>query len=108
MKTIQTTKRPSVFVTAIALLLLVSVLHPAQDVVQADDSTLISPSADYEISWWTVDGGGGAFSTGGDYELSGMVGQPDAGESSGGDYGLTGGFWAWWAKYFVYLPLVLR
>ncbi len=48
-------------------------------------------SADYEISWSTIDGGG--TSTGGDYALVGTIGQPDAGEMSGGDYKLAGGFW---------------
>ena len=47
---------------------------------------------DYEISWSTIDGGGGT-STGGPYTLTGTIGQPDAGEMSGGDYKLSGGFW---------------
>ena len=47
---------------------------------------------DYELSWSTIDGGGGR-STGGDYVLTGTIGQPDAGEMSGGDYTLSGGFW---------------
>jgi hypothetical protein len=46
----------------------------------------------YDISWWTVDGGGGS-STGGVYALSGTIGQPDAGRISGGSYSLVGGFW---------------
>ncbi len=49
-------------------------------------------TAGYEISWSTIDGGGGR-STGGDYALVGTIGQPDAGEMSGGDYRLSGGFW---------------
>lgn len=32
-------------------------------------------------------------STGGDFELSGTIGQPDAGLMGGGEFGLTGGFW---------------
>jgi len=47
----------------------------------------------YSIDWFTVDGGGGA-SAGGAYVLCGTIGQPDAGESSGGDYSISGGFWA--------------
>jgi uncharacterized repeat protein (TIGR01451 family) len=48
----------------------------------------------YEISWWTVDGGGGT-SAGGSYALSGTAGQPDAGGPFGGaPYGLHGGFWS--------------
>ena len=48
--------------------------------------------ADYEITWSTIDGGGGT-STGGNYALVGITGQPDAGQMSGGDYVLSGGFW---------------
>jgi hypothetical protein len=48
--------------------------------------------ADYEISWSTIDGGGGR-SSGGSYVLSGTIGQPDAGVMSGGSYELLGGFW---------------
>ncbi len=48
----------------------------------------------FDLSWHTVDGGGATFSTGGDFELGGTIGQPDAGFMSGGDFELTGGFWA--------------
>ena len=42
----------------------------------------------------TIDGGGVMNSTGGGFELSGTIGQPDAGVLSGGDdLTLTGGFW---------------
>ena len=47
---------------------------------------------DYELSWSTIDGGGGR-SSGGVYELMGTIGQPDAAAMSGGDYELLGGFW---------------
>ena len=46
----------------------------------------------YEISWFTVDGGGGT-SSGGAYTVSGTIGQPDAGQLAGGGYTLSGGFW---------------
>jgi hypothetical protein len=46
----------------------------------------------YILDWWTVDGGGGT-STGGVYAVSGSIGQPDAGEMSGGAFTLLGGFW---------------
>jgi hypothetical protein len=48
--------------------------------------------SDYKIIWCTIDGGGG-LSAGGDYDLMGTIGQPDAGYSAGGDYELLGGFW---------------
>ncbi len=47
----------------------------------------------YDISWFTIDGGGGT-STGGGFSLSGTIGQPDAGVMSGGNFTLVGGFWA--------------
>ena len=46
----------------------------------------------YELSWSTIDGGGGT-SSGGPYTLTGTIGQPDAAWSSGGQYELLGGFW---------------
>jgi hypothetical protein len=50
---------------------------------------------DFSLDWWTVDGGGEMRTTGGDFELSGTVGQPDAGATmAGGDFELAGGFWA--------------
>ena len=49
-------------------------------------------SADYSISWYTIDGGGGT-SSGGPYQLTGTTGQPDAGYHDGGPYELLGGFW---------------
>ena len=45
----------------------------------------------YEIGWYTIDGGGGT-STGGQYTLTGTIGQPDAAWSIGGTYELLGGF----------------
>lgn len=49
--------------------------------------------AQYNISRFTVDGGGGR-SLGGSYELVGTIGQPDAGLSTGASFSLGGGFWA--------------
>ncbi|MGH2522718.1 MAG: hypothetical protein ACRDH2_09480 [Anaerolineales bacterium] len=62
----------------------------------------------YSLGWFTVDGGGGQ-STGGNYTLSGTIGQPDAGATSGGGYTLIGGFWSGLlAQLKQYLPLVIR
>ena len=53
----------------------------------------ISASAqNYSIDWYTIDGGGGT-STGGVYQVSGTIGQPDAGHMAGGNFSLDGGFW---------------
>ncbi len=49
---------------------------------------------DYDLSWYSVDGGATTFSAAGDYQLGGISGQPDAGTVAGGVYTLTGGFWA--------------
>ena len=47
----------------------------------------------YSIESYVIAGGGGT-SSGGDYTLSGTVGQPSAGTPlSGGAYTLQGGFW---------------
>ena len=63
----------------------------------------------YNLTWWTVDGGGQTFSTGGSYSLGGTIGQPDAGLLTGGGYQLSGGFWSGGtAVYQVYLPIVVR
>lgn len=48
----------------------------------------------YGISWYKISGGGGT-SSNGQYSLSGTIGQHDAGgPMTGGNYLLTGGFWA--------------
>src|SRR5262245_21181354 len=48
----------------------------------------------YDLSWNTIDGGGG-MSTGGTFEVSGTIGQPDAGSVlSGGSFAVSGGFWS--------------
>ncbi|GIV10453.1 MAG: hypothetical protein KatS3mg019_2544 [Fimbriimonadales bacterium] len=48
----------------------------------------------YDLSWWTIDGGGITFATGGVYNLGSTIGQPDASNVlTGGTYALTGGFW---------------
>jgi hypothetical protein len=68
-------------IKTLAVLMMFVGLSPA---LQADDLA---------VDWWTVDGGGIMWSTGGDFELGGTTGQPDAGVSTGGDFTLTGGFW---------------
>lgn len=53
---------------------------------------LCTPAQDYSIDWWTVDGGGGTTSDG-VYEVSGTIGQPDAGTISVNGYAIEGGYW---------------
>ena len=48
----------------------------------------------YSIDWYKISGGGGT-SSNGQYAVSGTIGQHDAGgPMTGGNYSLTGGFWA--------------
>jgi hypothetical protein len=47
---------------------------------------------DYQIVWSTIDSGGGQ-SSGGQYVLTGTIGQPDAAYSAGDNFELLGGFW---------------
>lgn len=49
----------------------------------------------YSLTWSSIAGGGGAFSTapGSGYQLGGTIGQSNAGPLTGGSYALKGGFW---------------
>ena len=90
-------KRPARLLILAALLLLVSSVSAAT----------LTP--DYDLSWWTVDGGGTTLSTGEGYTLGGTAGQPDAGVLTGEGYTLAGGFWGGVSiEYSVLLPLVVR
>ncbi len=52
----------------------------------------VAQAQQYSVSWYTVDGGGGALS-GGAFTAVATVGQADAGAMSGGAFELSGGFW---------------
>lgn len=56
---------------------------------------LAGPSGgSFEITWYTIDAGGTNNASGGNFTLSGTIGQPDAGPvMSGGNFSLAGGFW---------------
>ena len=67
----------------------------------------------YTLDWWTIDNGGGTGqSSGGEYTLSGTIGQWDAGDTEGGDYAVNGGFWnrlvAGIHDFLIYLPLIVK
>jgi uncharacterized repeat protein (TIGR01451 family) len=52
-------------------------------------------SQTYEVGWWTVDGGGVTFGTGGAFDVGATAGQPDAGgPHSGAAFAVRGGFWS--------------
>ena len=64
----------------------------------------LSLQAQYAINWYKTSGGGGV-STGGAYALAGTVGQADAGGAlTGGNFSLTGGFWAFVAAPSPIVP----
>ena len=90
----------------VALVLLIGI--STANAQRANDPA--TPQSGYELSWYTIDGGGATFSTGGGYQLGGTIGQAGAGALSGGTYTLNGGFWggAAIANYNVYLPLVRK
>ena len=63
--------------------------------VLADGQTvadLLKSSTSFDIRWWTVESGG-ARSTVGSFQMSGTIGQSDAGTLSAGSFVLAGGFW---------------
>jgi hypothetical protein len=96
-----------VILTGVILLLLGSTAFALAQT--NNECSALSPS--YDLSWWTVDGGGNRIGTGG-YTLAGTVGQSDAGIAlSNGGYSLVGGFWPGvtaMERYPLYLPLVLH
>jgi hypothetical protein len=73
----------SIIFTVLVLLLSTLIFQPSTASAQP-----------YSIDWYKIAGGGGT-STGGVYAVSGTIGQHDAGgPMTGGNYSLTGGFWA--------------
>ncbi len=65
-------------------------------VLTAGAAALAPQGPSFDLSWQTVDSGGGT-STGGGFELDGAIGHPDAGVMSGGTFTLSGGFWVFGA-----------
>jgi hypothetical protein len=55
--------------------------------------TLANADDSYDLGWYTIDGGGDMWSSGGDFELCGTIGQPDTGMLTGNGLVLSGGFW---------------
>jgi hypothetical protein len=52
-----------------------------------------SGADDVRLSRWTIDGGGEMWCSGGAFEISGTIGQPDVGTLRGSGFELAGGFW---------------
>jgi hypothetical protein len=97
----RTTHLPRRFALMLIVLLVAAILGRGVAVAQTGGG--------YDLTWSTIDGGGGN-STGGGYQLTGTLGQSDAGATlSGGGYSLSGGFWGGVAiESKVYLPLILH
>ncbi len=55
--------------------------------------SVAAQAQDFDLTWHTIDGGGAMFTTAGAFELSGTIGQPDAGTVTAGPFTLSGGFW---------------
>ena len=104
----------------LALLLALGVLLLLASVAKAQAGAspgAMTFSAGYDLSWWTVDGGGVTLNSNGGYTLGGTIGQPDAGsmgESPTSPYCLSGGFWVGGGRiptppeYRIFLPIVMR
>ena len=92
-------KRTMIFAAMLIVLILAwAALAQAQS---TDSST-------YDLSWYTIDAGGGSIGNG-TYTLDGTLGQPDAAQLSSSTYSLVGGFWGGAVtQYQTYLPLILK
>jgi hypothetical protein len=71
-------------------------------------SPAVSAADTYDLSWWSIDGGGTMNASAGEYSLSGTIGQPDAGVMIAGEFTLVGGFWGLNPFGLIYLPLIIR
>ena len=108
--------KPCLIALFITCLLLVS-LFAGAGLAQDDTHPGTELSGDFDLTWWTLDGGGGGLeSADGKYALEGTIGQPDVSpELRGGDgFKLVGGFWGGALEqviehsYHVFLPLVMK
>ena len=54
--------------------------------------TIAQTGGSFDLSWSTIDGGGGS-STGGNFTLNGTIGQADGAALTGGNFAVNGGFW---------------
>jgi hypothetical protein len=74
----------------------------------AGEPSPVSSAAGFSLDWYTIDDGGGQAS-GGTYQLSVTVGQPDAGTSIGSGFTLEGGFWPGTLQpWHTYLPALRK
>lgn len=59
----------------------------------ADGIAAASARQGFDMSWWSVDGGGD-HSTGGDFALTAAIGQPESGATGTCSQALDGGLWS--------------
>lgn len=53
------------------------------------------PAPQFDLDWFSIDGGGAMFSESRNFQLGGTIGQHDAVQlAAGGGFELVGGFWA--------------
>lgn len=99
---------------SLLFLLVTSIALVPVVLLQAQEAEPSVSAPSYDLSWWTVDGGGSTQpATSRSYSLVGTIGQPDAGEMASSQYDLAGGFWAIGRAggshdHQIYLPLVVR
>lgn len=65
----------------------------------------IAFTQNWAIDWHTVDGGA-TTSSGGVFTISGTIGQPDAGRSTGGLFAMEGGFWSFFDSESLDVPML--
>jgi hypothetical protein len=71
----------------------------AQSIPRAVPESPNQPSDDpqwgggLDMDWFTIDGGGSTYLTGGAFQLGCTLGQPDAGKMTGNGFELSGGLW---------------
>jgi hypothetical protein len=96
-------KHKTTLIVFVMLVLAVALVKSSTPLVAQSGGT-------YDLTWSTIDGGGGMFSAGGTYSLGGTIGQADTGTLIGGAYTLTGGFWfaPLTGHNLLYLPLILK
>ena len=68
-------------------------------------TAVFAQTTGYDPGWFSIAGGGS--STGGAYDMNGVIGQPDAGSMAGGAYTLSGGFLQP-TEFRAHLPITLR
>jgi hypothetical protein len=103
MSTVRLTHHASRLTVYVSLFAVIAILLASASVA------LAQISANYDLSWHVIAGGGGHMGGPG-HTIAGTIGQPLVGPMmTGSGHALCSGFWCGLpAEYRVYLPLVLR